>query len=267
VSFVAFGCSHAPLQCDDAISVICERIRELAPDRVVHLGDLHEADSASRWPSEYGWTLQDEFAAANEKVLKRVRVANPNPDAAYVFLPGNHDDNLLAIDRIPKNIRGACDYNIPQYSQGVGKAPPVWLNEEFLTHWRTMAKYRYNRVDGTYRIGAVNFSHGYECGASSDEFQSITLGWPMGLFISAHTHRPSPGEPKQSMRTKTLPLPYWYLNAGCTRDMECSFMERKRQQMWGIAMVYGWAMPISSPRFSRTWDAYCELIKPYEIFQ
>jgi predicted phosphodiesterase len=261
VSWLSLSCSHAPLHDKTALAIIAERIAELKPDQIIHKGDLHEADSASRWPSEYSWDIADEFHAANEEVLKPLRKACPSADC--VFLPGNHDDNILAIDRIPSKVRGRCDWTIPQYSKGAN-GKPVWLNEELLKHWRIPAKYRYNRHEGTYRIGATIFAHGYEAGASSDEAQAITLGWPYGLFISGHTHRPTVGEPRQAMKTKTLPLPFWYLNSGFTGTFEVPYMERKRQGMWGQAFCYGWSMPVTSPRFSRTWDAYCELIQPFE---
>lgn len=259
IKFLAFSCPHAPLHDKDTLAVIAERIAEYAPDTIICLGDLHEADSASRWPSECDWTITEEFHTANEEVLKPLRLANPNQKGECVFLPGNHDDNILALDRIPSKIRGRCDWTVRQYTK-----KDVWLNEELMTHWATPTKYRYNRREGTYRIGAAVFAHGYEASVSSDEFQSITLGWPYGIFISGHTHRPTPGPPLRAMRTKAVPLDRWYLNAGCTTQMDRSYMERKRQMLWGHGVVYGWSRPIASPRFSRTWDAHCELIKPYE---
>jgi predicted phosphodiesterase len=264
VSWLALSCSHAPLHDKKALAVIAERTAEWAPDKIIHLGDLHEADSASRWPSEYKWTLEHEYYDANFEVLKPLRLANPNRNAECIFLPGNHDDNLLAIDRIAPKVRGRCDWQIPQYSKGTKTRPPVWLNEELLTHWTVPTKYRYNRSEGVYRIGATIFAHGYEAGASSDEAQSLTLGWPYGLVVTGHTHRPTEGAARQAMKSKTLPLPYWYLNAGMTGTFDVPYMHRKRQSQWGQAMCYGWSMPIASPRFSRSWDGYCELIEPYE---
>ena len=260
--WVAFSCPHAPLQDKDALAVVAERIREFAPDYVICLGDLHEMDSASRWPSEYDWKIEDEYWEANENVLKPLRLANRNKEAEYLLLPGNHDDNLFETGRVNPKLRNLLDWTLPQYARRAGKT--VQVNSEFLTHWRTPCEYSYNRKAGTFRIGATVFAHGYEAGAASDVAQSITLGWPYGLFVSGHTHRPTPGEPRQAMKTAALPLDRWYLNAGCTRSMECGYMKRKRQQMWGHAVCYGWSMPINSPRFSRSWDAYCELISPYE---
>ena len=183
-----------------------------------------------------------------------------SPDAEHVFLPGNHDDNVLQIGRHDKSIRESLDWAAPQYSK-----PGVWLNEELMTHWAVPCKYRYSRRQGTYRIGSTIFFHGYEANAGADEFQAITMGWPYGLSVSVHTHRPTPGEPRRLMKTKTLPLDRWYMNAGCTRHMECGFMERKRQVLWGQALTYGWSVPtVNAPRFSKTWDAYCEIIKMYE---
>lgn len=256
--WIAFGCSHAPLHDKESIAVICEAIKEYQPDVILHLGDLFEADSASKWPSEYDWTWGDELWAANDEILRPVREAHP--EAECVFLPGNHDDNVLQIGRHNEDIRDSLDWSVRQYSKG-----DTWLNEELMTHWKMPCKYRYSRRQGTYRIGSTIFFHGYEANASADEFQSITLGWPYGLSVSVHTHRPTIGEPKRLMKTKACPLDRWYLNAGCTREMECGYMARKRQGMWGNAYTYGWSIPsVNSPRFSKTWDGYCQVIKMYE---
>ena len=64
-TWIAFSCPHVPLQCDAAIDWMLGQISDLSPDVIIHLGDGHEADSASRWPSEYDWSLEDEFVGHN----------------------------------------------------------------------------------------------------------------------------------------------------------------------------------------------------------
>jgi len=256
IKWLAFGCKHAPLTDADAMAWAIERIRELQPDVIVDLGDAFEADSASRWPSEYDFTLDDEYRADNEH-RRRIREAAPN--AKLVFLPGNHDDNILAIGRIDKRMRARCNWQVRQYDDR-----DRWLNEELLTHWQIKAKHLYCRQRGVYRLGQVAFAHGYEHGSNSDEFQAILLGDPFGLTVTAHTHRPMPVT--QAQRTKDVPLPYWYANVGCLRDLKPSYVARKRTHRWGQALAHGTAQITKSPRMSRQWTATVEIFRMYDAW-
>lgn len=257
VKWAAIGCSHAPLHDPEHIAWACDRIAKHKPDVLIHLGDLHEADSASRWPSEYDWDLVHEFREA-DKVLRQLRKA-AGPKATCVFLPGNHDANLLAMARIPRKVRLCCDWRVPQYD-----ADSKCVNDELLNHWRLGCAYRYCRTSGVYRIGQVAFAHGYEHGVSGDESQAILLGQPYGLYVSAHTHRPLPVT--QAMKTRQIPLPYWYANAGCSREMKPSYVERQRTHQWGQAIVLGDAEALKSPRASRRWDATVEFFRMYDAW-
>lgn len=254
VRWLAFGCTHVPLHDHSACARLVERISQYQPHVVVHLGDLYEADSASRWPSEYDWSLADEFRAA-DAMLRSIRKAAPK--ATRVFLPGNHDDNLLALDRIPRKIRERCDWRVRQYG-----SDGTWLNEELLTHWRRPAKYMYCRRRGVWRIGQVTFSHGYEHGGNCDEYHTLLLGVPNGLYVGAHTHRPTPVT--QALRTRDVPLPYWHCNVGCLRELKPPYVARKRTHRWGHAMVLGEALPVKSWRASREWGATVEVIATYD---
>jgi len=260
IKWLAFGCSHAPLHDPAHIDWIEGRIREVKPDVVLHLGDLHEADSASRWPSEYDWDLTHEFREA-DRLLNRIRTAAQavNAKARCVFLPGNHDANLLAMARIPRKVRLCCDWRVPQYD-----ADKKLVNGELLKHWRTGCAYRYCRTSGVYRIGQVTFAHGYEHGVSGDEAQSILLGQPYGLYVSAHTHRPQPVT--QAMRTRQIPLPYWFANVGCSREMKPAYVERRRTHQWGQAVAYGDAELLKSPRAGRRWSATVEIFRMYDAW-
>lgn len=245
VSFVAFSCPHCPLQDGGAVAWMLDRIGSLRPDVVVHLGDGHEADSASRWPSEYDWTLADEFAA-HEALLKAIRKAAPR--ARRVFLPGNHDDNLLSINRIDKRLRGLCDYRAKSNSP------------ELHEYWEQPVEYVYDRRRGVFRIGQVSFCHGFESGANGDEYHAILLGQPYGLHVTGHTHRPTPVV-VQAMRTRGIPLPYWYANPGCLRDLKPPYMKRRRSHGWGQGIVVGAASVTKSPRLSRQWEAVVEVYR------
>lgn len=251
ISFLAISCSHSPFEDREAIQWVCEMIKELKPDKVIHLGDLLESDAASRFPSEVNHDLKDEFVSANE-TLKQIRLAGESvrDDIEYHILEGNHDFNILDKNRIDKSLRTLCDWTSPRNIPEMG-------------FWKLSARYNYSRKGGCFRVGAVTFAHGYEAGQSGDEFQSYSLGNPYGLFIGGHTHRPTEGKPVQCMRTKGRALPYWYLNTGCLRDLNPHFMTRNRKDQWGQGLVHGWALPIKSPRLSKTWDAECVVFRMF----
>lgn len=263
VKWVAFSCSHCPLEDAEAVDAVREAVADFAPDRIVMLGDLHEADSASRWPSEYGWSIEDEYIAASD-MLGKIRLSHPTGNVQCVFLPGNHDANIEAIARHPRKSRALLSWRVPQYVSRK-KGGEFQINKEFLDHWRTVADYRYSRKRGVYRIGSTVFAHGFASGVSADEEHAIDLGWPYGLTVCGHSHRPTEGYARQVLKTKRRPLPWWYLNAGCTRDLYPEYAERQFSSTWGNAVAYGWSMPINSPRFDRNnWDAWCEVGKFHE---
>jgi predicted phosphodiesterase len=247
-SWLFFACLHVPLQDKDFIDWLIEEIKRRKPDVIIHGGDGHEADSASRWPSEYDWTLSDEFREHNE-ILKRIRKANPG--SRRVFLPGNHDDNILALNRIDWKLRDLCDYRD---------------HEPELKNWEQPAKYIYDRERGVFRIGQVTFAHGYESGVSADEYQAYQLGLPYGLFVSGHTHRPVPVT--QAQRTKAIKLPFWYANAGCGRDMvNVPYMLRRRRFDWGQGIVVGeadsWRYDSALMPQKPLWEAETLIYKMY----
>lgn len=254
IKWLAFGCPHFILHDPEAIEWLLGRIGEHRPDVIVCLGDLFEANSASRWPNEYDWTLIDEYRQG-DLFLADVRKAAPN--AKRIFLPGNHDDNILAIGRINKDLRKMCDWRSKQHD-----TEDQWINKEIKTQWQHPADYVYCRNRGVYRIGQVTFAHGYECNQCGDEFHSILLGVPYGLYVGAHTHRPE--QVTQALRTKTVPLPYWHCNTGCLRDLKPNYVRRRRTHGWGQACVVGEAEPLKSPRMSRCWDAHVEVFKMYD---
>jgi len=193
VKFLAFGDTHCPLHDPDAVAWMLGQIVDYKPDVIVHVGDGFEADSASRWPSENDWTFTDELIAL-DGILKSVREVAPKK-ARLVFLPGNHDDNLLALHRLDPKVRDLLDWRVRQYDKH-----DRFLNEELFTHWERPAQYINCRTRGAWRIGQVTFCHGYECGQSAGDFESLYFGCENGLYIHGHTHRPH--GVTQSMRTK-----------------------------------------------------------------
>lgn len=237
-SFLAFSCPHVPLHDRTAQKWLLKQIADRQPDVVVHLGDGMEMDSASRWPSEASWSIEDEFNGFNDYLRSIREVAG---DAELVFIEGNHESNALTVNRIDKRLRGALDYrkekNVPE-----------------LQHWNANTRYVYDRRRGVYRLGPVAFAHGFEHAANCGRDQAVLLGDPYGLLITGHTHRPT--SVSQVWLTPQIPIPYWHANAGTLRDMDsASYMERKRRHRWGQAIVHGETLITKSPRMSKCWDA------------
>lgn len=245
-TFLAFSCIHCPLQDKDAERWLLDQIAIRRPDYVIHLGDGHEADSASRFPSEYTWTLRDEFESHNN-FLRKVRIAYE--PAERIFIEGNHDANLLTVNRINKKLRGLCDI----YD---GKNEP-----ELTTYWNIGTKYEYSSR-GIFRLGQVTFGHGYSSAALADEQMTLELGIPYGLWVGGHTHRPIPVT--QARKTQRIPLPYWYSNAGCIRTLKPEFAKRMRTSQWGHALVYGEFRELNELTFSREWAAETVVYKMSE---
>lgn len=261
--FLSFSCLHAPYENEEHIEQLIKTNQDYKPHKVIMLGDLFEAQAASKWEKDDKIALLEEYRRGND-ILERIREVNP--DAEYVFLEGNHDANILAEGRFSENIRDMLSFNIPQgYETPSGQF--VQVNREFLEYWDRSTKYIYHRLKGSYRIGAVCFSHGFEAGSSSDEMQAIYFNqnWANSLFISGHTHRPTEGRYRRVMKTKGRGLPFYYLNAGCCCDMsKMTYMDRKNRSMWGNGYVVGCCEEIKSPRLKKTFDAECIVTKWFD---
>ena len=235
--FIAFSCTHCPYQDEAAISWLLDEICSYKPSVIVHLGDGHEADAASRWDTDKYVELIDEYKVHNQ-LLADIRKAAPRR-ARLIFLEGNHDANILAKGRIDSRLHELIDYR---------------QHEPELKHWRTIP-YIYDRRRGTYKLGQVVFSHGYECSVSGVKREALYMleGSQYGLYVHGHTHRPEPVQ--QIYANQTTPLTYWRANAGCLRDLKPLYMRRRNTSQWGHGLVRGEAMRLKSPRSSKCWDA------------
>lgn len=256
--FLAFGCAHLPLIDRDAEDWLVERIKEFKPDCLVNLGDLHEAAFASRWPDEYEFTAEDEFRAVN-RFLKRIRTA-AGDSTELVFIRGNHDENILAINRLNRKIRSRCDWRIRQ-EDDKGR----WLNEELMTYWNTKTQYVNDRNRGVWRLGQVVFKHGFQANVTSGKTEAVRFANEFGLVVGAHTHRPE--DVTQAMLTSRVPLRYWYANTGCLRNMDADYVTRLDHDRWGHGIVLGAANPQAglskTPRTSCHWWANTEVLKMF----
>jgi len=220
-----------------------QQIEDVKPDYVIHLGDLFEADGASRFPSENPWDLKTEFDAG-ERMLAGIREVG-GPECNYVFLEGNHDLAIRDQNRIDPSLRRLCDYRLLPEMQ----------------NWTFGAEYLYCRKRGVYRLGQVVFSHGYEANASAGKHEAVYLANEYGLYVHGHLHRPSPVQ--QVMMSNTRPLRFWYANAGTLGNMDREYMRRKRKQMWGQACVVGECLLTKSPRVNRCWTAETRIFRMY----
>lgn len=252
--FLAFGCTHAPLHDTAAIEFVLTQIEQHKPDVIVHTGDLFEADAASRWGSEESFTLEDEYWAA-DKILKKVRHAAP--EAERIFIEGNHDANVRAGNRLPRKVRGLCDWRRQQHDEDGSL-----LNGELLTQWKRKAEYEFCPDRGCWRLGQVVFAHGFKTGKNSDNKQSHRFCHDYGLLVSSHTHRPV--RVTQSDIAGVGKVNKWYANVGCTREMRPEYVQRNDTTEWGQAVVVGEADTRTlskSPRRSRCWAAETRIFK------
>lgn len=251
--WLAFSCTHCPLQDEDAVSFLLEKIAEVKPHYVVHLGDNLEAIYGSRWPSEYDWDAETEFVVGNY-FLERVRQAAEaaNDQSRCVLLAGNHDSNALSLLRVSKQVASMVDWrrHMPEVAEG---------------RWLTPVKYVYDPVYGCVRLGQVTFAHGYNHGASYG-IQALTLGIPFGLTVLGHTHRPEPVT--RLYKTTSVPLPYWYANAGCLRTLKPEYAKRRYTGSWGHAVAHGtaelWRYRNGFIPSDRLWTAKVDVLRTGE---
>lgn len=254
VSWLAISCTHSPLHDDDAVDWALGECENRQPDVVIHLGDFLEAKAASRWPDEDIIALEDEYVAAND-LLRSFRKVTPH--AKHILLEGNHDANILAINRIPQELRGLVNYK-------------RHIQEIYEGHWRMPCDYIYHREKGTYRIGQVTFAHGYKAGQTADKLQCPRLAMPFGLLVLGHTHRPKQVTQYQTSQSQ-VPGWYdpWYANPGALRDIDnVDYMTRKDRSGWGQGIVVGeshsWRYDQHYYPQYRAWNAETIVRRMYE---
>lgn len=232
------GDVHVPHHDPESLAWAIGLIEKWKPQHLIFGGDLLDANAASRWPNEYEHTLEDEYKWGNE-ILRSLRTAAPR-SCKLVWIWGNHEDNIRAANRVPKDLRSLVE---------VGKHVKEYGNWKHIPYTR-------HHVRGAYRIGQVSFIHGHETAEGRLDEQAIKMGnhEPFSLTVSGHTHRPTINI-KQIMLRK-LGLPHWRADAGCHMKWDsAAYMKRLDMTMWGHACVLVEAMPLKSPRKTREWQA------------
>jgi len=242
----AISCTHAPFTPPNVHHWLLETLSALdGVSHFVHLGDIFEASAASVHPDEHDHTLLDEYRHA-AAFLASIREVLPSKTHFHAIM-GNHDDNLRSQDprRIPKALRDVADF---MRTEPFASEAKNW-------HW---TPYRKDKR-GCLEIGPVVLTHGFDVGQNSDEleclqFMNLTGGDAHRLFVRGHTHRPVP--PTQCLRTRSIPLPYWYMNAGTCGPLNPGWMSRRDTSMWGASIaVIDLVRDPSHRNRGRQWEA------------
>jgi predicted phosphodiesterase len=241
---------HAPYTDEAAFRRALTVITRHRPDVLVVGGDWIDASPASPYPNEDTGTLLDEYekAAAQSKLLRTAAGTN----TTLVRLVGNHEDRLeLPRMNVPKRLRGATHWT------NFGPLRSEW------SRWETVPYIKGG--EGVYELGQVIFYHGWDINSSSDELEGLQMvnlcgGHSHRLTIRGHTH--APVAPTQAMRTKAVPLPFWYANAGHCGPSQPDYMRDKDVSRWGLGMMIGEAIPNPTYRGGVQWGADLVRLNP-----
>lgn len=229
IRWVALGDNHAPFGPDEAWDWACENIRKFKPNVVIHLGDWGDYLHAGLWKAEKEITQADEYTKI-AKQANQLRRTVPR-GTPLIRLIGNHEDRLEShCMNIPKPFRESLH----------------WKGHTALAReWRLWKEVPYIKGrEGCYRVGDVIFYHGWDTGASSEELEAIQMaiangGKPNTLCVRGHTHCPI--LPTQATRTRSILLPWWYMNAGHLGPIRPDYTRRVDTSRWAHAIAMGYA--------------------------
>jgi len=248
------SCTHSPFTPPETVEWVLSTLSDInGLNYCGHLGDVFDSEAASVHPVDDNIrTLEDEYEHAHT-LLSAIRGVLPNDCATWIN-KGNHDANLEARDprRIPARIRSLVHWNMhPEF------------REEF-RKWQWLPYEKSGR--GVMCIGQCCFYHGFDISLQSDEIEGLQMLNAMPdaqqqtfrLMVRGHTHRPVP--PTQMLRTKRVPLPFWYANVGTCGPLKPDYMSRKDTTQWGSAiLVVNCRIDRPSRLVGKCWDA--ELIR------
>lgn len=181
---VLMGCDQAPFHDERAHELVCGPLALLQPHRVVHLGDLLDFPSVSKYKAnpEYRASVADCHVAAHRLLLERTQAS---PDSAWHLLPGNHDH------RLPDYLRGGLPAEIADLAP-VGESDPWWHPRRML-HLEALGVDYVDPVQGMWERAQVQLApalvarHGWRTGkavAARDTARELGVS-----FVCAHTHR------------------------------------------------------------------------------
>lgn len=230
-TFLAFGCVHRPIHDEAACQWVIREIRERQPNYVVNLGDLIDTACLSSFEQTGDEAaLISEYESAGE-FLQQVKDARPR--ARKVWTQGNHDERPFR--KKWNKLAGLLDYR-----KRIAEAKD-WQHFD----------YEY-RPESVFRIGQCSFYHGFTAGRNTCKNESVKLGIPYGLTVSAHTHRP---HPVHRISMGVTPLPYWMVNPG-TLIGKADYMKTLDSSLWGQGIVYGKCRPdVTGLAIRQYWEA------------
>lgn len=213
-TFLAFGCVHRPLHDESGIAWLLSEIRERQPHYLINLGDTIDAACLSDFEKDGDEAnLEDEYESTGE-LLQSLKDAHRK--AKRVWMEGNHEQRIRRSRW--KKLASLIDYRrqIPQAKD--------WEHRPY--------KYA---PESVFTLGQASFYHGFAVGRGAVKGESVKLGVPYGLTVSAHTHRP---HPVHRISMGVTPLPWWMVNTGCFIG-EADYMETKDDSLWGQGLVSG----------------------------
>jgi hypothetical protein len=168
------------------------------------------------------------------------------PGVQLVRHDGNHEDRLEPGSmNIPRRLRSLCH----------------WTNHpELQKEWARWRWVRYEKSRrGCSRFGQVVLYHGYDVGINSDELEGLQMAMACGghsnlLTVRGHSHRCL--GVAQAMRTRKVPLLWWYMNVGHLGPRHPAFMRRQDVSKWGHGMaVIELTLGDAANMQGRNWDA------------
>lgn len=238
------SCTHAPLTPKKPWKWILDQLDGEPLTHLVHLGDWIDTDPANPHGTEQGHTQADEYemACKQSKELRGV----VGKTCTLIRHNGNHEDRLEPWStNVPKRLRSLTHWT---RDPDLKKEWGLWKNIPYI-----------KSLEGCYRIGQLLTYHGYDIGSNSDELESLQMVLSAGaasnlLAVRGHTHRPL--APTQMSKTKRIPLPWWYGNAGHTGPTQPHYMRRQDVSQWGQALMIVEAQLGDPAKMKgRCWDA------------
>lgn len=162
-----------------------------------------------------------------------------------VWLYGNHDDNIFTLhpDRIPADTIDSLHWRQNKFAA------------EAFENWTVIEEYGHRP---RYRLGPITCQHGCAISDKAEQDAAYQYGTPWGLYVSAHTHRPTL---VTRARERKVRLPYWFANVGTGADWSrMHYMDRMSMGLWGRGCLVGEVTESSvanrkSTYGSKQWDA------------
>lgn len=181
---VLMGCDQAPYHDEQAHELVCGLLAMLQPHRAIHLGDLLDFPSVSKYKAnpEFRASVRDCHVAAHRLLLERTQAS---PGTRWDLLPGNHDH------RLPDFLRSGMPSEVADLAP-VGESDPWWHPRRML-HLDALGVNYVDPVGGQWERAQVQLAptlvarHGWRTGKAVAARQTAQ---ELGVsVVTAHTHR------------------------------------------------------------------------------